>query len=158
VSSYPEIRWTEDYIALTELARHPRVYPSISDDTFADPMSFSCFADRRYVGVFTDKGLRGYISVKEDGEAHLAFHPDLWGRGAVKLASRMIDFIFENSEIEDLWACVFDTNLSTIRLIQMCGATYAPQHDRELYQGGALRRLFGFELRGATKCHRQFQP
>lgn len=158
----------DDVAAIADVLGRPEVMRFSLHGPYSLPQS-SAFVDRcvesyrtRGFGLWAvvPKGqasVMGYcglclqvIDGREDVEIGYRLHPQLWGQGlATEAAAIVLEYAFETLKLERVIACIDAENVSSIRVAEKIGLTYAQD---SLFQGQIPVRVY---VREATRSTRR---
>lgn len=119
----------DDVGLIAETIRHPRIWPSVSDDGSGSPDQFTPTVSESitYLGMFESGQFLGLFMLHPHNsicwEVHTCLLPAAWGKTANLCAALCIEWIFENTECQRLITNVPEDNSLAKRLAASVGMT-----------------------------------
>lgn len=135
---------TQDSELISSCIRHPRVWPSVSDDgsplkeTFSPVFSESIV----YLAAFDRGEFFGIFMLHAHNficwEVHTCLLPSSWGEKAKRFASLCIDWIFSNTECKRLITNVPSNNVLALRLAKLSGMKEFGVNEKSFMKNGKV--------------------
>jgi RimJ/RimL family protein N-acetyltransferase len=127
---------------ISSTIRHPRIWPSISDDGCPPPNEFRHQVSDAmiYLGMFSDDEFHGFFMLHRHNaicwEVHTCLLPSAWGKLSAILAGECIEWIFSETECRRLITNVPAGNILAKRLALSVGMTEFGRNPRSFLKNG----------------------
>ena len=155
----------DDLVALVKYANNPRIAQFLRD-RFPQPYERSDAVDwiryvrehdtRTVLAIANDEELIGNIGLYQQEDvyrcsAELGYWlaEDFWGQGiATATTNAMSELAFSRSDLVRIFACVFETNIGSCRVLEKAGFTLEGVHRRAVLKDG---RFLGEKVYGLLR-------
>ena len=131
-----------DEALISSTIRHPRIWPSVSDDGCPPPEEFTPqFSESViYLGMFDADEFHGFFMLHRHNaicwEVHTCLLPSAWGRLSTFFAAECIDWIFSETDCRRLITNVPVGNVLAKRLAMSVGMTEFGLNPRSFLKNG----------------------
>lgn len=135
-----EVRPTDDFIYMNNLARDPDIYPCISDDRSPARDSFKLDESMIYLGVFLAGKIVGFFFlIPQDNNqvfVHTILGKNARGRVAIEAGKIGCSWVFMHTAYSAITSWAFETKKNVILFALKVGFTIAGKHGRECQVNG----------------------
>lgn len=128
---------------ITETIRHPRIWPSVSDDSSPEPEQFKPIISDAviYLGMFADDEYHGLFMLHQHNavcwEVHTCLLPSAWGKASV-FASACVEWTFNEIDCRRLITNVPENNVLAKRLAISVGMQQFGINHKSFLKNGIL--------------------